>query len=87
MDIRSFKIYEQKLFKGVSQKEQKIEDPENEHPDNVLKHIAIVKAFVNLVNEKIKKYQISMQKLYGDIDNMELLINQQIENILKEIMP
>jgi len=56
VDIRSFKTYEQKLFKGVNQKEQKIEDPENEHPDNVLKHIAIVKAFVNLVNEKIKTY-------------------------------
>jgi len=28
-----------------------------------------------------------MQKLYGDIENMEQLINAQIENILKEIMP
>ena len=44
-------------MKEVNQKEEKIEDPENTEANNVLKHIAIVKAFVKLVDEKIQAYR------------------------------
>ena len=63
--------YEQNLLKEVNQKEEKIDDPENSSADNVLKHISIVKAFVQLVNEKIAIYKRSMMKLAGDIKGMD----------------
>ena len=71
VDIRKFMTYEQNLLKEVNQKEEKIDDPENSSADNVLKHISIVKAFVQLVNEKIGIYKRSMMKLAGDIKGMD----------------
>ena len=87
VDIRKFKTFEQNLMKGVNQQEEVIHDPENTTADNVLKHISIVKAFVGLVDEKIKNYKNSVQELYGDISSMKDVVDKQIQGIMKEILP
>ena len=67
--------YEQNLMKDVNQKEEEIDDPENSTANNVIKHVAIVGAFVTLVKEKIAAYRSTFEKLYGDINDMENVVN------------